>query len=98
EHDSLVVHAVFSPDGRSVLTSTRANAYLWTLRPETKDTAEAAQLWADLSGDDAARAYRAAWGLVGRPELACRMLRDKVGGPVVLDVEQVRRWIAALDS
>jgi RNA polymerase sigma factor (sigma-70 family) len=98
DHDSLVIDAVFAPDGRRVLTATRANAYLWTLRLEPKGDPDAARLWADLTGDDAASAYRAAWALAEQPGLACRMLRDKVGGPEMLDVRQVEQWLRALDS
>jgi hypothetical protein len=97
-HDSLAIHAVFAPDGRGLLTASRANAYLWTLRPKMTGAPDAARLWADLSGADAAKAYRAIWACAERPELACRMLTDKIGGPVVLDVQQVRQWIHLLDS
>jgi hypothetical protein len=97
-HDSLAIHAVFAPDGRRLLTASRANAYLWALRPNMTGAPDAARLWADLAGADAAKAYRAIWACADRPELVCRMLADKIGGPVVLDIQQVRQWIHLLDS
>src|SRR5262249_32142681 len=96
-HDGLVTSVVFAADGKSLLTSTGANAYLWTLHPPPL-AAEPAALWADLSGDDPAKAYRAAWGLVDRPELACRLLPDKLRPPEPVDVKHIERWIGNLDS
>ncbi|MCI0638506.1 MAG: sigma-70 family RNA polymerase sigma factor [Gemmataceae bacterium] len=97
-HDALVIHVAFSPDGRNVLTATRANAYLWTLSPQTADNVDAAALWADLSGIDAAKANRALWTLIDQPELACKVLKAKIGGPVSFDVKEAQRWIQQLDS
>lgn len=54
--------------------------------------------WQDLSGDDAEKAYRAIWALVGRPKEAVAMLGAKLRPAPRLDPSRVRPHIAGLGS
>jgi WD40 repeat protein len=93
----------FSPDGRSVATGLDDTSILiWDLAPATRQkrqltAADLDHLWADLAGEDAARAYRAAGMLIADPERATPFLRDRLH-PVKEDTPRIRQLIADLDS
>jgi hypothetical protein len=56
-----------SPDGRRVVTGGMHSALVWDLPARVigvpEEAADLPRLWADLAGEDAARAYRAVWRL-----------------------------------
>jgi hypothetical protein len=55
-------------------------------------------LWADLAGDDAARAYRAAWTLVLAPRQAVPWLRERLRPVPSVDASRIARLIADLED
>jgi WD40 repeat protein len=78
---------VFSPQNRAVgFAASDAVALTWdaqALRKTLSDPAKPAAadvegLWTSLVGNDAAKAYDAAWRLIAAPELAMPVLRERV--------------------
>jgi HEAT repeat protein len=53
-------------------------------------------LWADLAGVDAAKAYRALWSLAASQQ-SLSFLEERVQPVLALDPQQIRRLIADLD-
>src|SRR5262249_4591690 len=60
--------------------------------------AELDGLWKDLAGDDAAKAYQAAWALDAAPEQAAKLLRERATAAPKVDAARVAKLIAALDD
>jgi WD40 repeat protein len=60
--------------------------------------AEVAQLWADLGGNDAARAFRARWKFVGVPKQAVRFLAERLEPRCTDPQEGAAEFIRDLDS
>lgn len=93
----------FAPDGRSVATGMlHSNILIWDVAPATRQrrqlsAKELGSLWADLAGDDAARAYQAACTLIADPQRAIPYLRERMPA-VKADAPRIRRLIADLDS
>jgi hypothetical protein len=65
-------------------------------RPLTEADADA--LWADLAGDDAARAYRAAWRLADDPGRAVPLLRERLKPVAAAPTDTARALVKDLDS
>src|SRR5262249_14569927 len=63
------------------------------LAPEVLET-----LWAALTGEDAARAYRALWGLAVVPKQAVPLLETRLRVAAVHKTQEIARLIADLDS
>jgi hypothetical protein len=59
---------------------------------------ELAAWWADLAGEDAAKAQRAVWALTDAPNQAVPFLGGRLKPIAPPDEKRVRRWIADLDS
>jgi WD40 repeat protein len=57
-----------------------------------------AALWADLAGTDAARAHESAWRLATAPGVAVPFLRKQLRPVAVVDIKQLARLVADLDS
>lgn len=55
-------------------------------------------LWADLSGQDAAKARRVIWGLADGPELAIPWLRQRLKATTAIPADDVNQVIAELDG
>jgi WD40 repeat protein len=91
-------NALFTPDGRRLLTSGWCGAMVWSLDPN-KPSGDREAMWSALMADNPAIAYRAQWGLLqSGPDLA-KFLREKVGPAVPMaDEKTIRAWIAELDS
>jgi len=76
-HTGDAYSAAFSPDGGRLVSTGRDGAVkVWDVaqalgvRAVPLRPSEVEVLWADLAGPDAARAYRAVWGLAAAPEQA----------------------------
>lgn len=87
-HADTASTVTFSPDGLRLVSGSHDTTLLvWDVlaAPGTADqtvadteTAKLGGLWADLAGDDPARAYRAACILANAPGPAVRLLRDRL--------------------
>jgi hypothetical protein len=96
-HQGEVDEIAFGRDARTLLTGSRdCTALLWDLKPPV-NSAEAAQLWADLAGDDADAAWRAIWSLAGRADGVAFLTGKLMPARPPADVARVRRLIADLD-
>ena len=71
----------FSPDGRHLASSLADGTILiWDVprAPEPWRVANADRLWADLSADDAAAAWKAIWHLLDHPDEATELLTARL--------------------
>lgn len=99
---------IFLPDGDRLATGLfDGTILLWDLEQKTwhagvafKDLhdRDLERLWADLAGEDAAKAHQAVWTLVAVPAKAVPFLKEYLRAAAVLDAKQVQRLIANLDS
>jgi WD40 repeat protein len=93
----------FSPDAKLLATGRSDGTILvWKAasaeQPAGKaDAVQLEQWWADLSADDARRAYSAVCGLSAQPE-AVRFFRNRLRPAAEGPCEQIRQLIAYLDS
>jgi WD40 repeat protein len=100
--------AMFSPDGKTLLSDIGAHAscLVWDIadvlqRPLGDLKAERADLerwWAELRGDDAGTAYRAAWNLVRARPQALPLLQSVLKPVAVVDGPEVERLIKDLEA
>lgn len=100
-------HLAFSPDGRALATAGGDESLVvWDLTgwgkrqpPQGPDPTpdELTVLWADLLGEDAAKAYRAIWSLVAVRQQALALLKGKLRREKA-ETEQAQQWIAQLDD
>jgi RNA polymerase sigma factor (sigma-70 family) len=104
-HRGQVLSLAFSADGRTLVSgSADTTALVWDLAgrlaAEGRGKPPAAELeacWADLAGEDAARAYRALRRLASADE-AIPYLRKRLRPVPVVDEKRLARLIAELDS
>jgi WD40 repeat protein len=110
-HRGGVTSLAFTPDGRTLISgSGDTTALLWDVRalaraarPRSRKLkpGEADQLWLDLGGAAAARAYRALRLLASAPRQALPCLRKWLRPVEALDAarqKQALRWVGELDS
>ncbi len=98
----------FSPDGKSLAAACADSTVLiWDVpgseaagRLAAKEAAETEKdaLWADLGGDDAAKAYQAVRALAATPRLAVPLLRDRLKPDAPFDAAQIPKLLADLDA
>ncbi|MCI0461324.1 MAG: sigma-70 family RNA polymerase sigma factor [Gemmataceae bacterium] len=97
----------FSPEGRRLVTGhTDTTALVWDISrlgkaaPATKDLSPKAldQLWADLQGEDAEKAYDAILALASAPRQAVPLLRKHLRPAPPPDEQEVARLLAGLDA
>lgn len=96
-HEGYIGTLSISADGKLLVSGSGDSCLLaWDLRvvgkaPALPETAlgagELKSLWADLLGEDAARAHRAGWTLAGAPGNAVAFLEEKLR-PVCTDTEE----------
>jgi RNA polymerase sigma factor (sigma-70 family) len=85
-HRGGITKLAFAPDDRRLVSASEdATALIWdttrlasTPRATSSAPHDPASAWADLGGDDAARAYRASWALSADPDRAAPFLADRL--------------------
>jgi len=92
----------FAPDRRTLASSCGdATVLIWDLsdlsRTEKGERIEQEQLFSDLSGQDAAAAYRAADQMTSKPETSLPFLREHVPVGMAAASKAVSRMMADLD-
>jgi WD40 repeat protein len=99
-HRGEITSLAFAPDGRALATASNdTTALVWAavgggpVRALTPGEAETA--WADLGGDEAARAYQAMAALAAAPEHALPFLRERLR-PVRLAKPEPKRLAALI--
>jgi hypothetical protein len=93
----------FSADGRRLASaSTDSTVLIWdllpTLPPQKIDEKLLAELWADLSSEDAPRAYAAVWRMVEARDAAVALLQRQIQIVPQPEKKQLHQLIADLDS
>ena len=98
----------FTPDGRTLITASYdTTALAWEVprrplpAPAVLTASELNQLWEELAGDDAVRAYRAINRLIAAPGQAAIYFKARLKLAVALDAAQRKRFdqlLADLDS
>jgi WD40 repeat protein len=92
------------PDGtRAVTGHLDTTAIIWDIRvparaAKSMSERELAAAWADLAGDDAAKAYTAIWTLADAPADAVPFLKARVRPVAESDEESVRKLVGRLDA
>ncbi len=106
-HQGSIASLSFSPDGKLLATgSNDTTILLWdatrfqTNRPaEVRLSAEQLEsLWADLGGEDAAKAYHAIRTLAAAPKSSVAFLKRHLKPVAPVDAKKIARLIADLDS
>jgi hypothetical protein len=106
-HKGPISALAFSPDGKLLATgSYDTTILLWdAVRFKTNRPAEAQPrpeqmeaLWADLGGEDAAKAYRAIRALAAAPKSSVAFLKRHLKPVAPVDAKQVACLLADLDS
>jgi WD40 repeat protein len=105
-HQGSVCALAFSPDGKLLATgSSDTTTLLWDatafraeLPPADLTPRDLDALWADLSGNDASRAYQAMARLAAAPKQALPLLKEKLPVVVAADPQRTARLLAALGS
>jgi hypothetical protein len=103
-----VTSVAVSPDGRTLVTgSSDTTALVWETASVYKtagrpgplaDAAAAGRAWADLAGEDAAKAHLAVWALAVTRELALPVLRERLRPVKASDPAVVAGLIRRLDD
>jgi hypothetical protein len=94
----------FTRDGRRMATGhPDSTILLWEVRLGADrggrlTAKECEELWADLAGDDAAKAWRAIWRLAESPAEALPLLRGRLEPYPAAAAGETRRLLADLDS
>jgi WD40 repeat protein len=99
-HHAEITSVAFSPDGRSVFSYGEDGlGYLWRLKPKEASGRQATllELWSDLAGADAAKAFRAVWAFSDDAG-AAEFLRAKLPPAPRVDAKRLAQLIADLDS
>jgi WD40 repeat protein len=99
-HEAEVSRVAFSPDGRTLFSYGQdGQGYVWDLKPQSaagpRGTLQ--ELWIDLAGTNAGKAYRAVWVLSEDPG-AVKYLREKLPVAVHPEKAHLAKLIADLGS
>ena len=101
-----VLCAAVSPDGKTIASgSADTTILLWNaadLLPKTPAAdpgpKDLDRLWDDLRSDDAPTAYKAILALLGAPDKATAVVRDRLPPTAKPDPKKVKDFLAALDG
>ena len=92
----------FTPDGTRLATGMPDGTILfWPVPPLNSNpprTDELDALWADLTGPDAGKGWRAVWRFDGDPTAAVRLIRSKLKPAERIPAADVARLLADIDS
>jgi WD40 repeat protein len=107
-HDGSIGAVAFTRDGKRVATGSADTTILvWDtpdLQRESAPTGpaltaeEAAQRWADLAGEDAAKAFAGIRRLAAHPQVAVPLVREHFKPAVPTDPKRLAKLVADLDS
>jgi WD40 repeat protein len=103
--DAEVTDLTFSRDGGRLISGLSDSTFLvWDVGPREMAPAgklgaeELAKAWDGLAGADAPRAFQARWALARAPTEVLPLLKERLRPIQAADAQQVRRWLADLDS
>ncbi len=106
-HHNRVFFIGFAPDGRVLISGSEdGTALVWDFsllgtggpRVEQWSRQDWERLWTDLAGEDAAKAYRALWTLVGTPKQSLPLFRTHLKPVPPADARHLHRLIEGLDN
>ena len=105
-HKGPALCAAFSPDSKTIASGgADTTILLWKvadLLPKTPAAAlspkELDRLWDDLRSDDAPTAYKAILALLGAPDKAAALVKDRLPPDANPDPKKVKKLLAALDD
>jgi RNA polymerase sigma factor (sigma-70 family) len=99
-HQRSVFHAAFAADGRTLVSSgADTTALVWDVLTAPRGQARPLEaVWADLVGQDAARAYDALCTLAAAPRQSVPLLRQRLRPVPVTDPARLARLLAELGS
>jgi hypothetical protein len=107
-HEAPVQALAFTPDGKALVSGAAdSTALVWDVARLTAAARPAAaaltakqrdQLWADLAGEDAGRAFLAMTTLWETPKEATALLAERLKPVPAVDAEQMRRRLAGLED
>lgn len=108
-HEGRVETVAFAADGKTLASGAAdTTVLLWDANGPIKDlpkpeaaelpAAEVESLWADLAGEDAAKALRGVYRLVSAPRQAVPLLGERLKPAVRVDADKINGWISALEN
>ena len=112
-HEATIWSVAFSPDGKRLASASgkwnkddAGEAKVWDLTAALKaaeplpppDAKQLDALWADLAGNDAAKAYRAVWALSAAPKETLAFLNEHAKVPRDTVLDRIPKLIADLDD
>jgi RNA polymerase sigma factor (sigma-70 family) len=107
-HEADISALAFSPDGRRLVSAMGDSTILvWDVafladavrrKPIDLDRAALESAWKDLASGDAGKAHRAIGSLTDASHQTVPFLKEHLRPVAPLDAEQVRKWIAEMDS
>ena len=107
-HAGAVLAMLFTPDGKRLATGSADTTILvWDTAGLTRESApagpaltaeQAAQCWADLAGEDAAKAFQSIRRLAAHPQVAVPLVRAHLKPAVPADPKRIAKLTADLDS
>jgi WD40 repeat protein len=100
-HESRVIAVCVSLDGKMLATTGDGTALTWDVAAlagarDGLTPKELSGRWADLSSDDAARAYRAIWALARNAEQSVPLIDERLPAALKTEMRRVENAVTAL--